>query len=553
MSPHEEPSADSALISTAPSVDSSLTHVQVNEKSAAGSGEEHNGSALERTFSPGHGESALPEDKIEESLENLEDDWEDDPDNARNWPLRKKWTAVCIVSAYTFLSPLASSMMAPGIPEVAMKYGITNTTVMALTLSIFLLSFAIGPLILAPLSEMYGRTWVLHIGNLFTLAFSLGCAFAPTTGALLGFRFLSGLSGCAPIACGGGSVGDLFAERDRASAMALYSLGPLIGPIVGPIAGGFIAQTVGIKWVFIVIAITCGVAGLFGIPFLRETYGPVIRLRRAVKTGDPEKVAAAHPHLLKEHGSKLHVLWVNLSRPVTILFRSFICFILSLYMAFMYGIFYLMFATFAEFFSTTYGFRPGVGGLAYLGLGFGFLLATIFGAKFADRVYKYLADKNGGVATPEMRIPALFFGSFFVPIGLFWYGWSAQAKLHWMMPIVGSGIFGFGMMTTFALSERRLIILNNSLPILLYLVDSFAYAASATAAASLFRSLLGFAFPLFGQQMFNKLGLGGGNSLLAGCAIVLGIPFPVWIYYNGEKLRAGNPLTRDSTLPKKKL
>ncbi|KIM47059.1 hypothetical protein M413DRAFT_440604 [Hebeloma cylindrosporum] len=476
--------------------------------------------------------------KSEEVWNNLEDNWDNDPDNARNWPKSKKWTAVSIVSAYTFVSPLASSMMAPGIPEVAAKYHITDSTTIALTLSIFLISFAFGPLILAPLSEMYGRTWVLHISNLFTMAFSLGCAFAPNTGALLGFRFLSGLSGSAPIACGGGSVSDLFSERDRASAMALYSLGPLIGPIVGPVAGGFIAQTIGIKWVFLIIALTCAVAGLVGIPLLKETYAPVICLRRAAKAGDPEKATKVHPHLLQERGSKLHVLWINLSRPIIILTHSFICFILSLYMAFMYGIFYLLFATFARFFSVTYGFRAGVGGLAYLGLGIGFVTATIFGAKFADKVYKTLADRNGGISTPEMRIPALFFGSFFVPIGIFWYGWSAQAKIHWIMPIIGAGIFGFGMMTTF-------------LPIQLYLVDSFVYAASAVSAASLFRALLGFAFPLFGQRMFDTLGFGGGCSLLGGLAIVLGIPFPVWIYYRGEQMRAANPLTRDSTLPKK--
>ncbi|KAF5311123.1 hypothetical protein D9619_008078 [Psilocybe cf. subviscida] len=486
-------------------------------------------------FSPGHGESALPENKEQEAYESAEEDWENDPENARNWSPKKKWTAVCIVSAYTFVSPLASSMMAPGITQVATKYGITDPTVLALTLSIFLLSFAFGPLILAPLSEMYGRTWVLHIGNAFTAAFSLGCAFAPTTASLIVFRFLSGFSGSAPIACGGGSIGDLFAAEDRASAMALYSLGPLIGPVIGPVAGGFIAQTIGIKWVFIIIAITCGACGALGIPLLRETYGPVIRLRRAAKSEDPERSARAHPHLLQEHGSKLHVLWINLSRPIYLLSHSLICFILSLYMAFMYGIFYLMFTTFAEFFATTYGFTPGIGGLAYLGLGFGFLTATIFGAKFADQIYKHLAEKNGGIANPEMRVPALFFGSFFVPIGLFWYGWSAEAKLHWMMPIVGSGIFGFGMMTTF-------------LPIQLYLVDSFKYAASVTAAASFFRSMLGFAFPLFGQRMFDALGLGGGNSLLAGLAILLGIPFPVFLYFKGEQLRASNPLTRDSTL-----
>ncbi|RDB30839.1 hypothetical protein Hypma_005829 [Hypsizygus marmoreus] len=496
------------------SATSSVTQAPYNEKVL---------NPLERAMSPGHGESALPEDKEEEAVENVEDDWEDDPENARNWSFRRKWTAVAIISLYTFVSPLASSMMAPGLHEVGTKYGVTSTTIIALTLSIYLLSFAIGPLFLAPLSEMYGRTWVLHIGNLFSLAFTLGCAFSPTVGSLIAFRFLSGFSGSAPIACGGGSVGDLFAERDRASAMALYSLGPLIGPVIGPIAGGFIAQDVGIKWVFIVIAILCGLSAAVGIPFLRETYAPVIRLRRAKHSNDPEAYAKI-PHLIAARSNKTQFLWDNLTRPLIMLSRSFICFILSLYMAFLYGIYYLMFATFGELFSKTYGFKTGIGGLAYLGLGVGFFLATVFGAKTADQVYKYLADKNGGKGKPEMRIPALFFGSFFVPIGLFWYGWSAEARLHWMMPIIGTGIFGFGMMSSF-------------LPISLYLVDAFRFAASATAAASVFRSLLGFAFPLFGQQMFDTLGLGGGNSLLAGLAIVLGIPFPVWIYYKGEAIR----------------
>ncbi|KAL0949681.1 hypothetical protein HGRIS_009719 [Hohenbuehelia grisea] len=188
------------------------------------------------------------------------------------------------------------------------------------------------------------------------------------------------------------------------------------------------------------------------------------------------------------------------------------------------GVYYLMFATFANFFQSTYGFQPGIGGLCYLGLGIGFFAATVYGAKMGDNIYARLSAKNNGVGKPEMRVPALIFGSFFVPIGVLWYGWSAQAKLHWMMPIVGSGIFGFGLMTTF-------------LPIQLYLVDAFKYAASALAAASTLRSILGFVFPLFGQQMFDKLGLGPGNTLLAGLAIVLGIPFPIWIYYRGEKIR----------------
>ncbi len=83
-----------------------------------------------------------------------------------------------------------------------------------------------------------------------------------------------------------------------------------------------------------------------------------------------------------------------------------------------------------------------------------------------------------------------------------------------------------------------------SLPIQLYLVDSFQYAASAIAAATVIRSLFGFVFPLFGEQMFDALGNGGGYSLLAGLAIVIGIPFPIWIYYAGEKMRAKSDLNR---------
>jgi len=82
------------------------------------------------------------------------------------------------------------------------------------------------------------------------------------------------------------------------------------------------------------------------------------------------------------------------------------------------------------------------------------------------------------------------------------------------------------------------------IPVQLYLVDSFTYAASALAAAACSRALFGFAFPLFGEQMFARLGEGGGNSLLAGTAIVIGIPFPVWLFYKGEEMRMRNPLNR---------
>lgn len=115
--------------------------------------------------------------------------------------------------------------------------------------------------------------------------------------------------------------------------MAVYSLGPLLGPAIGPIAGGFITQTVGYKYIFVVIGSLCGLSCVVGVPLLRETYAPVIRLRLAKNTADPEKAALSHPHLIAAHQSKWHFIWVNLERPFILLTRSFVCFLLSFYMA----------------------------------------------------------------------------------------------------------------------------------------------------------------------------------------------------------------------------
>lgn len=150
--------------------------------------------------------------------------------------------------------------------------------------------------------------------------------------------------------------------------MAIYTLGPLMGPVIGPIAGGFIAETIGFKYIFIVIVGFTGVGLLIGIPFLRETYAPVIRLRRARAMNDHEMAAKVHPDVAASDRGATHLIWINLSRPIMLL-CSLVCFMLSLYMSLyvpelnsivaprwiteitylaysMYGIFYLMFTTF---------------------------------------------------------------------------------------------------------------------------------------------------------------------------------------------------------------
>jgi len=390
-----------------------------------------------------------------------------------------------------------------------------------MTFSIFFLSFALGPLVFGPLSEIYGRKWILHASNFVNIVINMGCAFTPTTGSFLAFRFLAGWAAAPPVVIGGGIVDDMFCEQERAAAMSIFFAMPVFSSVVGPIAGASITQHIGIKYLFLIMGGLCGVASLIGIPCLNETYPPVIRLNQAKRASGTDNVTWTHSHA---NEPTWHILWVNLSRPVRLLFGSFICFILSLYLAMVYGINLLIIATFAKLFTDIYHFSTVGRGLVFIGLGIGYSAAVIFGAHTSSKIYSTLSERNNGKGTPEMRIPALIIGSFSIPIGLLWYGWSAEKEIHWIMPIIGAGIFAFGQLTA-------LLTVN------LYLVDAFAYAASALAAAGVFQSLLCFVFPLFGQDLYTKMGYGGGNSLLAGLAIVIGIPFPIWIWYKGESIR----------------
>jgi multidrug resistance protein len=146
-------------------------------------------------------------------------------------------------------------MFAPGAPLLMKDLNITSSSVGSLTVSIYVLGFAIGPFILAPLSELYGRLIFYQACNLVYMAFTLGCALSTNSGMFLVFRFICGCAGSAPMTLGGGTVADLFPQEERGGMMGMLALGPTLGPVIGPIAGGFIAQNLGWRWTFWIILI----------------------------------------------------------------------------------------------------------------------------------------------------------------------------------------------------------------------------------------------------------------------------------------------------------
>lgn len=111
----------------------------------------------------------------------------------------------------------------------------TNQQLASFIVSVYLLGYCFGPLILAPLSEMYGRLHIYNICNVLFVVFNVGCAKAPNLSGLIALRFLAGLAGCCPLALGAGSLADMISQEKRGMAMASWILGPITGPIIGPI------------------------------------------------------------------------------------------------------------------------------------------------------------------------------------------------------------------------------------------------------------------------------------------------------------------------------
>ena len=151
-------------------------------------------------------------------------------------------------------SPLASSMLAPAVPKVMTEFRSTNEELASFVVSVYVLGYAFGPLIIAPLSELYGRVPVYHVCNVLFIVFSIACAVSTNLNMLIGWRFLQGTFGSCPLTIGGGTISDMIRQEKRGGVMAIWALGPLMGPVIGPVAGGYLAQAKGWRWVFWVIA-----------------------------------------------------------------------------------------------------------------------------------------------------------------------------------------------------------------------------------------------------------------------------------------------------------
>ena len=320
----------------------------------------------------------------------------------------------------------------------------TSANLETFVVSIFVLGFAFGPLLVAPLSEIYGRRPVYLVSFTLFLVFTIACAVSNSLGMLIAFRFLCGCAGSTAITLGGATIGDCFPQDKRGAAMATWGMGPMLGPVLGPIIGGYLSAAKGWRWVFWLQAIMAGALTLFGVVFLKETYAVVILEQKVAllrkETGNQQLRSALHDGLSPKQRMSQAII-----RPMRMLLLSPIVLLLSIYVTFLLGLTYLFITTFPRVFMQQYGFSTSSTGLSYLGLGVGMVFGMILGGKGSDVLYQMMKKRHEGKEEPEYRLPPLVVSAPLVAVSFFWYGWSAQEKTHWIVPILGTVFFGLGL------------------------------------------------------------------------------------------------------------
>lgn len=301
---------------------------------------------------------------------------------------------------------------------------------------------------MAPLSEIYGRIIVYHVCNIGFLAFIVGCALAPSLNVLIGFRLLSGIFGSCTLANGGGSIADMIHQEKRGAAMAIFSVGPLLGPVIGPVAGGFLANAKGWRWDFWVVLIVGASISIAMAIFMRETFAPVLLQKKVKRLRKVTGNMLLHSKL--DAGlSPRDYFNRSMVRPLKMLLLSPIITAVAIYMAVVYGYLYLMFTSITEVFEGYYNFSTNIVGLVYLGLGVGFVLGLAFFSFSSDRNIKKQAANHGQGMKPEYRMQLLPIGACLLPAGFFIYGWTAQYRVHWIVPVLATTVIGIGNMIIF--------------------------------------------------------------------------------------------------------
>ncbi|PYH85722.1 MFS general substrate transporter [Aspergillus uvarum CBS 121591] len=455
-----------------------------------------------------------------------------DPANPQNWSSGKKLFVVTQIYLYTFAVYLGSSIYTPSAPEIQTRFDVSATAA-SLGLALYVLGYGIGPLIFSPISEIpsVGRNPPYIITFALFVIFTIGAAVVDTFGGLLVLRFLQGFFGSPCLATGGASIGDVYSLLKLPYGLTTWAAFATLGPALGPLISGFSVPVKGWRWSLwetVWLSAPILVLMFFCLP---ETFPDAIllqRARRLRRLTDNDKLRS-QSEIKQKQLTVTAVAMEALYRPFQIVFLDPAILFFNVYTSLIYGIYYSFFEVFPIVYIDLYHFNLGEMGLVFLSIAVALAIAVPLYFLYLYKIFEPEIRTRGPGAPERRLIPALF-ASFLPPIGLFIFGWTSRASIHWIVSVVGILLYTIGI---FTLIQCIFIYIPMTYP---------QYAASLFAGNDFMRSALACGAVLFARPLYLNLGVGQGVSLLAGLTVgCIGGMFA--LYYYGAALRARSRFT----------
>ncbi|KGO46307.1 Major facilitator superfamily domain, general substrate transporter [Penicillium expansum] len=448
-----------------------------------------------------------------------------DPRIPQNWPLAKKILVVVILSVFNLIGTISSSIMGPAQKRVAEQFG-ANHEVAILCTTLFMGGYIFGFLTFGPLSEKFGRKWPLIGGVAICSLLELMPALGTNIQTIVIGRLFAGFFGVSPVAVMGGITSDCFTLAHRSIAMpiviCLFFSGPTFGPIVG---SAIVGSSLSWRWtIWVMLICGLGVCAIAAFVF-PETYPPAILRKEAQLLRKKYKNPAIRSALEKETSGIHEFARVYLLRPFWLFATQPILALLTIYHSFLYGVLFLFYQAYPYYFGEIRGWNTSVDTLPLLGIITGVFIGTLGIIIYNQAYFRHHCYTSDGTFIPEARLPPMILGGVLIPIGIFWFAWTAQPNVPWPSPLCAGLFMGCGMYLLFIQG-------------FIYIVDCYtSMANSAMGINGSMRSVFGAVFPLFATQMFEKLGVPYATTILGAVSVCL-IPVPVCFWYWGGRIRA---------------
>ena len=445
------------------------------------------------------------------------------------WPTWKKMVILSTPFLAGLLAAYSAGAYALASEPLCEEWQITSTE-FNLGITVYVVGFAIAPMILAPVSEAYGRYWVFIGAAVVFFLGTVGCAVTDSLAGMIVSRFFTGNGSSIFATLTGGVVSDIYHKEDRNTPMALYAAAIISGTGFGPLFSGIIVDRLGWQWIFYIQLITIGSTGVAILLLFQETRSNVVLKTKcdALNKLVGSRAAMKFQPQIAEQKLHISVIYRSFAFPLGLLTSEAVVFCFSLWVSFGWAILYMQFTSIGITFRDVYNFSSTQVGAVYTAVVAGGLIAATL-AIVQDAVTRRIWPQR--MATPEGRLIAPCIQSILLPVGLFWFGWTARPDISWISPTLAIGSCTMGVFSIY------LAVFN-------YLADTYGrYASSAQAAQSMCRNLLAGIFPLFTHIMLRNLTYKGSGSLLGGISLLLTV-IPWLLSFYGQRIRARSPLTK---------